>query len=427
MYTILLVGAGRILILKIKENITIMIPLLYIDPGTGSILFSIVIGLITTLYFVAKTAFIKLKVAGYKDKGKLAGNKNSIVIYSEGKQYWNVFAPICAEFEKHQKELVFYTSSEDDPVFLQNYTYIKPEYIGKGNRAFARLNMLEADVCLMTTPGLDVYQLKRSKYVRHYSHILHALDDATSYRLFGLDYFDSVLLSGEYQIKGIRELENLRNIQKKDLRVVGCPYLDVLSEKLKELPEKKNAFTVLIAPSWGANGILSKYGEQLITPLVETGWNIIIRPHPQSKASEADMLKKLEEKYKSAANAVWDYNPENINSLSEADIMISDFSSVIFDYCFLFDKPFLYCNNEFDHRPYDSSDLKEIPWKFSVLKEIGVELNADGFSRIKEIITDACKSKALKENRAKAKDTAWQNRGHAGEAVYEFLMEKLKG
>jgi len=427
MYTILLVGAGRILILKIKENITIMIPLLYIDPGTGSILFSIVIGLITTLYFVAKTAFIKLKVAVYKDKGKLAGNKNSIVIYSEGKQYWNVFAPICAEFEKHQKELVFYTSSEDDPVFLQNYTYIKPEYIGKGNRAFARLNMLEADVCLMTTPGLDVYQLKRSKYVRHYSHILHALDDATSYRLFGLDYFDSVLLSGEYQIKGIRELESLRNIQKKELRVVGCPYLDVLSEKVKGVPKDNTVFTVLIAPSWGTNGILAKYGEHLITPLVETGWNVIIRPHPQSKVSEADMLKKLEEKYKSAANAVWDYNPENINSLSEADIMISDFSSVIFDYCFLFDKPFLYCNNEFDHRPYDSSDLKEIPWKFSVLKEIGVELNADGFSRIKEIITDACKSKALKENRAKAKDTAWQNRGHAGEAVYEFLMEKLKG
>ena len=404
-----------------------MVPLLYIDPGTGSILFSIVIGLITTLYFVAKTAFIKLKVLVYKDKTKTTDIKNDIVIYSEGKQYWNVFAPICQEFEKHERGLVFYTSSEDDPVFLQNYTYIKPEYIGKGNRAFARLNMLEAEICLMTTPGLDVYQLKRSKHVKHYSHILHALDDATSYRLFGLDYFDSVLLSGEYQIKGIRELESLRNIQKKELRVVGCPYLDVLSEKVKGVPKDNTVFTVLIAPSWGTNGILAKYGEHLITPLVETGWNVIIRPHPQSKVSEADMLKKLEEKYKSAANAVWDYNPENINSLSEADIMISDFSSVIFDYCFLFDKPFLYCNNEFDHRPYDSSDLKEIPWKFSVLKEIGVELNADGFSRIKEIITDACKSKALKENRAKAKDTAWQNRGHAGEAVYEFLMEKLKG
>ena len=403
-----------------------MIPLLYIDPGTGSILFSIVLGLITTLYFLAKTAFIKLKVAVYKDKEKIVGSKTGIVIYSEGKRYWNVFAPICNEFEQHQKELVFYTSSEDDPVFLQNYTYIKPKYIGKGNKAFARLNMLEADICLMTTPGLDVYQLKRSKHVKHYSHILHALDDATSYRLFGLDYFDSVLLSGEYQIKGIREIETLRNLPPKDLCVVGCPYLDVLNEKIKDLPKTDTGFTVLIAPSWGASGILSKYGEQLITPLVETGWTVIIRPHPQSKISESDMLKKLEEKYKDAVNVTWDYNAENIGSLSQADIMISDFSGVIFDYCFLFDKPFLYCNNEFDHRPYDSGDLKETPWKFSVLKEIGVELNSAGFANIKEIISDACKSETLKENRLKAKDTAWQNKGHAGKAVYDFLTEIKK-
>jgi len=400
-----------------------MIPLLYIDPGTGSILFSIVIGLVTTLYFVAKTAFIKLKVAVYKDKAKTSGNKNTIVIYSEGKRYWNVFAPVCNEFEKHQEEIIFYTSSEDDPVFSQHYTYVKPEYIGKGNRAFARLNMLEADICLMTTPGLDVYQLKRSKHVKHYSHILHALDDATSYRLFGLDYFDSVLLSGAYQMDGIRELETLRNIQKKELCVVGCPYLDVLSEKIKDVPKEAAGFTVLLAPSWGANGILSKYGDALLDPLVETGWNIIIRPHPQSKTSEAGMLKNLEEKYKAHTNLCWDYNPENIGSLSKADIMISDFSSVIFDYCFLFDKPFLYCNNEFDHRPYDSSDLKEIPWKFSVLKEIGVELHSDHFANIKEIILKACQNETLKEKRAKAKDTAWQNRGHAGEAVYTFLME----
>ena len=170
-----------------------MIPLLYIDPGTGSILFSIVIGLITTLYFLTKTAIIRLKVLIYKDKTKVNESKTDFVFYSEGKQYWNVFAPICNEFEKNKVKVLFYTSSEDDPVFLQNYEYISPEYIGKGNKAFARLNMLEADICLMTTPGLDVYQLKRSKKVKHYSHILHALDDATSYRLFGLDYFDSVL------------------------------------------------------------------------------------------------------------------------------------------------------------------------------------------------------------------------------------------
>lgn len=399
-----------------------MIPLLYIDPGTGSILFSIVIGLITTLYFLAKTAIIKLKVLIYKDKTKINESKNNFVFYSEGKQYWNIFASICDEFENNKVGVVFYTSSQDDPVFLRNYDYIKPEYIGKGNKAFARLNMLEADICLMTTPGLDVYQLKRSKKVKHYTHILHALDDATSYRLFGIDYFDSVLLSGEYQMNGIRELEALRGINKKELCVVGCPYLDVVNEKVKTLPQKDDIFTVLIAPSWGANGILSKYGEKLLTPLVETGWRIIVRPHPQSKTAEPDMLKKLEEKYKINDNLFWDYEPENITSLSKADIMISDFSSVIFDYCFLFDKPFLYCNNEFDHRPYDSGDLKELPWKFLVLKDIGVELKPENFKDIRKIIKDASENLTLKENRLKAKDIAWQNRGLAGHKVYEFLM-----
>lgn len=402
-----------------------MISLLYIDPGTGSILFSIVIGLITSLYFIAKTAFIKLKVLVYKDKSKTSTAKNTdIVIYSEGSRYWNVFAPICEQFERHKTPLVFYTSSKDDPVFEQNYEYIKAEYIGSGNKAFARLNMLEADVCLMTTPGLDVYQLKRSKGVKHYSHILHALDDATSYRLFGLDYFDSVLLSGEYQKNGIRELEALRGIAPKELFVVGCPYLDVLQEKVQSLPQRDDGFTVLVAPSWGANGILSKYGEKLLTPLLQTGWNIIVRPHPQSKTSEAALLKKLEEKYKQCENIFWDYEAENLSSLSKADIMISDFSSVIFDYCFLFDKPFLYCNNEFDHRPYDSGDLKETPWKFSVLQDIGVELKPENFESIKSVITTACESNVLKTNRAKAKDTAWQNRGAAGETVYEFLTKK---
>jgi hypothetical protein len=261
---------------------------LYIDPGTGSMLFSVIIGLITMLYFVGKAAIIKLKFIISGGKAISPKHKYPLVIYSEGKKYWNVFLPILEELEKKKFNTVFYTSDEDDEVFNKNYMYIKSEYIGSGNKAYTRLNFLEAEVCLMTTPGLDVYQLKRSKGVKHYSHILHAVDDATSYRLFGLDYFDSVLLSGEYQIKHLRDLEKQRNIKEKELVVVGCPYLDILQEKIKtiQLAEKKE-FTVLVAPSWGENGILRKYGTKLLDPLIETEYKIIIRPHPQSKESES--------------------------------------------------------------------------------------------------------------------------------------------
>ena len=401
--------------------------LFYIDPGPGSMLFSIVIGLVTMLYFVGKAAFIKLKFFISGGKASTSKNHYSLVIYSEGKRYWNVFKPILEALENRGVDSVFYTSSEDDPVFSSQYTHITSEFIGEGNKAFTRLNFLEADVCLMTTPGLDVYQLKRSRGVKHYSHILHAVDDATSYRLFGLDYYDSVLLSGEYQKAHVRQLEKQRGIKEKDLVVVGCPYLDVLQEKVAALkPETGHTFTVLVAPSWGKSGILSRYGASLLDPLVETGFTIIVRPHPQSKQSEHDVLSSLEARYKSKHNLEWDFSNENLRSLSRADIMISDFSGVIFDYAFLFDRPFLYVNGSFDAKPYDSYDIEEQPWKFRVLPEIGIELQEKDFTTIGNVLIEATKSQTLEENRRRAKDTAWQHRGKSGEQVAEYLMSKLK-
>ncbi|MBI9094572.1 MAG: CDP-glycerol glycerophosphotransferase family protein [Sphaerochaeta sp.] len=400
----------------------------YIDPGTGSMLFSIVIGLVTMLYFVGKAAFLKLKFVLSGGKAVANGDRYPFVIYSEGDRYWNVFKPIVEEFEKRQVPVVFYTSSEKDPVFSEQYTYVRPEFIGEGNKAFTRLNFLEADVCLMTTPGLDVYQLKRSRGVKHYSHLMHAVDDATSYRLFGLDYFDSVLLSGEYQKAHIRLLEGQRGIQVKELEVVGCPYLDVLAEKVSSLKiEEEHPFTVLVAPSWGKSGILSRYGQELLDPLVETGFTIIVRPHPQSAQSEKDMLEHLKKRYEQKSNLEWDFNRENLGSLSRSDIMLSDFSGVIFDYTFLFDRPCMYVKSDFDAMPYDSYDIEEEPWKFRVLDEIGLELKPESFPVIRQVLLDACQSKVLTENRRKAKDTAWQYRGKSGERVVDFLLEKQKG
>jgi hypothetical protein len=403
--------------------------LLYIDPGTGSMLFSIVIGLVTMLYFLGKAVVIKLKFVLSGGRVTASSSHYPLVIYSEGKRYWNVFMPILEALNRRAIPTVFYTSSEDDPVFQIQFEYITSEYIGEGNKAFTRLNFLEADVCLMTTPGLDVYQLKRSRGVSHYCHVLHAVDDATSYRLFGLDYFDSILLSGEYQKNHIRQLEYQRNIKEKELVVVGCPYLDVLKEKVVSLPRENEArgkFTVLIAPSWGKNGILSKYGTSLLDPLVETGFAIIVRPHPQSKQSEKEVLDVLEERFRNRMNVAWDYESENLQSLSRADILISDFSGIIFDYTFLFDRPFFYVNNAFDARPYDSFDLEEQPWKFRILPEIGVELKEQDFDNIGELLLSASKNIHLQENRKKARETAWQFPGVSGNRIAEFLEKTIQ-
>ena len=407
--------------------------LLYIDPGTGSMLFSILIGAAATLFFLGKAAWLKIKLLFSAKKNGVSvtadSNFKKYVIYNEGLQYWNTFKPICDEFEARKIELTYYTSAEKDPCFEAGYKFVKPEFIGEGNMAFVKLNMLSAGVVLMTTPGLQVYQLKRSKNVKHYAHILHAPSDATMYRLFGIDYFDSVLLSGDYQKSDIKLLETQRGLKEKELVVVGCPYLDTLKQKMNSIPTEENhKFTILVSPSWGPSALLTKYGEKLLDPLVATGWNIIVRPHPQSKKSEAEMLEKLTQKYKDTPNLTWDYERDNIYSMKKSDIMISDFSGIIYDYTFLCDKPVMYVNAQLDLMPYDAWDLPEQGkniWQFTTLKEIGIELKEEQFYNIKEVIQSASDSTELAQKRHAAKAQAWMNEGNAGKAVVDFMINKL--
>lgn len=404
-----------------------MINFLYIDPGTGSMLFSILIGAAATLFFLAKAAWLKVKIffAGKKDGSALDTDFKPYVIYNEGLQYWNTFKPVCDEFEKRHIELTYLTSVQKDPCFEMNYQFVKPEFIGEGNRAFAHLNMLSAGIVLMTTPGLQVYQLKRSKNVKHYSHVLHMPNDATTYRLFGLDYFDSVLLTGDYQKEDLRTLETQRGLKPKDLVTVGCPYLDVYKENISKIPEEENhPFTVLVSPSWGDVGLLKKYGEKLLDPLSKTGFRIIIRPHPQSKKSESAMLEKLEQRYKDNKLIEWDYERQNIYSLKKADIMISDFSGIIFDYTFLCDKPVMYVNAGMDLRPYDAYDIKDKKlWQYRSLEKFGKELDEKDFDNIKDVIQSISDSNELKEARAKAKSEAWMYEGKAGSNIADFMLK----
>jgi hypothetical protein len=402
---------------------------LYIDPGTGSALFSILIGAAATIYFLGRAFIIKIKVIISGGKiSKFAGAENPYVIYNEGSQYSNVFKPVLDEFEARNKNLLYLSSDKNDPLLDEPYNFVKKEFIGEDNKAFLRLNMLKAGIILMTTPGLDVYQLKRSKGVKHYAHILHMSSDATMYHLFGIDYFDSILLTGDYQANDIRILEQKRSLRQKNLVTVGCTYLDVFAEKIKQIPkEEEHPFTVLVSPSWGPSAILAYFGEKLLDPLVKTDFRIIIRPHPQSKKSEAHILEELETKYKDSSNLIWDYERENIYSLAKSDIMISDFSGIIFDYTFLFDKPVMYVKQGFDPRLYDADDLGEDAvknlWQFKVLKEIGIQLKEEDFASIGDIIKNASDSGELRQARLKAKDTAWQYRGEAGKRTFDFMTE----
>ena len=398
---------------------------LYIDPGTGSALFSIVIGIAAVSYFLFRTVFLKIRVLLFRQK-ETSYSQQKFVVYAEDKRYWPFFEPILVECEARQISVLYLTSSPDDPVFSSSFRYVNGKFIGKGNKAFAYLNFLSADFVLATTPDLDVLQWKRSKAIKHYCHMFHMVSGSMIYRLFGLDFYDSVLLSGENEIPEIRYLENLRKLPGKQLVVVGNTFLDRYNEKLKSLPAEENhQFTVLVSPSWGASGLLKVYGERLLDPLIGTGWRIILRPHPQSVIAEKSLLDRLTERYRDSSNIEWDYHHENIYSLAKSDVMVSDFSGIIYDYIFLFDKPVLLSLSTMDLRPYDAYNLPEEPSYFQISKKVGLELDEANFSSIKNVITDSLHNAELRENRQEAKRIMWQHHGEASRRIVDFMVETV--
>lgn len=398
---------------------------LYIDPGTGSMLFTILIGLIAAAFYTVRLFFIKIKFLFSGGKVQQNADKIPFVIFSDHKRYWNIFKPILDEFERREQEVVYMTLSEDDAALNEQYTYVKTEFIGEGNKGFAKLNFLRANILLSTTPGLDVYQWKRSKDVDFYVHIPHAASDITVYRMFGIDYYDAILLSGEYQKEDVRLLEALRNLPAKDIALVGVPYMDAMAKRKQEITSvNRESKTVLLAPSWGPSAILAVYGEKMIEAILKTEYNLIIRPHPQSFISEKRMIDELMKKYPESDRVKWNRDTDNFECLNSADIMISDFSGVIFDYSLIFDKPIIYTNPNFDVSVYDAWWLNKPLWTASILPNLGRELNEENFEDLSNLIDSCINDSRYVQGRERARQETWCHQGMGAKNVVDYLMEK---
>jgi len=398
----------------------------YIDPGTGSMLFAILIGIIGALKYVVRLGMVKLRfiLSGGK-KVEMNSGRIPYVIFSDNKRYWNVFEPICREFDRRGIDIVYMTASPDDPALECPYEHVKGKFIGNNNKAFAKLNFLNATIVLSTTPGLDIFQWKRSKDVQCYVHILHAASEVTLYRMFGIDYYDSMLLSSQHQLEDVRKLEQLRQLPEKEIYIVGLPYMDEMVQRLKNSgPVESHDRTVLLAPSWGASAIFSKFGGDIIKILLKTGYHVIVRPHPQSFESEKDMMAKIMKEYPESEQLEWNRDVDNFDVLKRSDLLISDFSGVTFDFALVYDKPIIYADTKFDKSPYDAWWLEEDIWTNTALPRIGMELTEEKRDSLKEMIDTCLENPKYAKGREEVRNETWEYFGEGTERTVDWLLNK---
>jgi hypothetical protein len=396
----------------------------YLDPASGSMLFAWLFGIIATGFFVLKSAWYKiLSLAGRSARRDTY--THGIVCYSEGSQYWSTFQPLIISLNQLNEPVTYLTSDSEDVAFGFASDLLTVHYIGQGYRAYARLNFLNANICVSTTPGLDVLQIKRSKGVGKYVHVVHSSMDVHTYKLFSFDYYDVILCSGQHQIDSIRMLEARRHTHGKNLLLTGCLYYDELMRKKDRLAPGIGVSAVrriLIAPTWGRNGLLERFGAQLIESLIGENIEITIRPHPQSRVVEQDLLTSLEVQFEGRCDVTWDDDSDNFASLSQADILISDISGIIFDYVFLFEKPVITIGFDPDWLGTEGFDMDTAAFELTVLNEIGRQIAPEDIPSLPRIVEEVLLGHEIGSAIEAIRESMTVNFGQAGQVAARQIL-----
>ncbi len=349
-------------------------------------------------------------------------NSIKIALFSEGKNYFSTFKPIIQSFIENGIDFKYYSFDKTDPIF-KFFKKIKYRYIGKGFLGYFRFGFLDADYLISTTPniGSKGYPLKKPKNVKSLIHVFHSISDISIYKQGSLDNYDSVFLVGKFQIPSIKFLEKKRKTNKKNLIVTGAPYLDYLHEnKLKSNP---NGNTVLVASSWGAKGCLKTYGIKFIIDLCENGFEIIIRPHPQSNISEPEYINYCKNKLSKYPNIQWDETGSPLISMSKADILISDTSSIRFDYFFLYRKPII--TLEIDELNMEGYEQEHLDNKNTLFNDFfGLTLNSNTINKISNSVKDLIKIKVDINHQSKLGELGMPKIGYSGVKIAEFFKKK---
>lgn len=399
----------------------------YLDPGSGS-------ALVGTLIAVAGAALFSLKSFFYRLIGKGASTVEvvpDIAIFSEGKNYWGTFKSIVDELVARKVHFAYYTMDLRDPALLIDSDYMHNRLFDKEKAAsYQRLSKIKAKVLLATTPniGTQGYPLKRPAGVGKLIHIFHAFADVSAYHVGSLDNYDVVLTVGPHQEKPIREVEKARNLKAKRLVPAGLPYFDAQYNSLKS-PARSTCSTrpsspptILVAPSWGSKGLLTEYGTSFIVKLAEAGFNVIVRPHPQSYIAEPDLLARCQAETAKCANAVWDSETIGTRSMEKSDMLVSDTSSIRFDYAFLYEKPVVTLDIPRGKQlEYEGQFMSEI-WTDVAARRLGRVIGHDDIGNIVPIVKDVLASGSGESLVSFRTDTI-TNLGCSAKAVVDELVD----
>lgn len=396
--------------------------LAYIDPGTGSALVYVVLGLLVSAYFALRSLYYRVLELVLRSRVK--HKPCELAVHSEHPRYETTFLPILRALASKGLRVTYFTMYERGASFEPLPDNVEHQPIAEGMVGYALLNHVEAKLLVTTTPQLDVMTFRRSKRVKHYAIINHALGESRYVKPYAYDFFDTVMCCGPVVETNIRKMERLRGFPCKQLLHTGLPHYDELARTVANTPsmDSSNALpVVLIAPSWGALSMFQRFGTSFVRPLAAR-FHVIVRPHPQMKYSQQELYDQI----LSLEDVEVDTSQTPAPAMLRADVLVSDFSGIIHEFAFIYEKPVVVVDPPDDFGGLEgavlggSSELRE------ACREFIVSASADRIDDLTEHVSTALAA-GMKERIVAARTELIFNYGRAGEVAAGQLSDILKG
>ena len=369
-----------------------------------------------------------------QDIARFKQAKKTLVFYALSGGQYKYYKTIIDYILQHSELTIHYlTNDPEDAIFNMEHARLIHYYASQRKTTMLLLK-LDAKMLVTTVPDLQVYHMKRS-IVRddiEYVYVQHGLGSTHfAAREEAHDHFDTIFCVGEHQAVELRRHEEMKGLPEKNLVRAGYGLYDQLVESYSGLDmPKDNVPKILIAPSWQQDNIMDSCIEPLLEGLLGNGHRVIIRPHPQYIRMFSERLDNLRNKYSEQVTSkelIFDTDFLSNETILSADIVITDWSNIAFEFSFCTLKPSIFINTPAKILNPSYEQYGIVALEILLRDRIGQSVDPQKAKEVNEIVTHMLEEKdAYTQQIQEVVKEYLYYPGRSGEAGGKYIIRRLK-
>ena len=355
-----------------------------------------------------------------------------LVFYSESNGFYKYYKAIIEYLLENTNIVIHYiTSDYNDNIFEleKKNDKIKAYYIEE-KKLITMMMQMDADVVVMTMPDIDNFHIKRS-YVRkdiEYIYIPHGMDSLNlTMRNRSVNNYDTIFTTGKYQKEEQEKTNEIYNLKNRKLFEWGYSLLDDMINEYSKNKVNNKKKTVLIAPSWQKDNIVDLCLDDVLDSLKQGDYNVVVRPHPQQVRHMKEKFEKMKEKYKDNNNIEIQTDFSSNNTVFSADLLITDWSAIAYEYSYTTKKPVLFIDTPMKimNPEYKKIDIE--PFNIWVRNEIGEVVSVENCKEIDKVVSKMLKDSTKYEEKInKLVNDSVYNIGKSAEVGGNYIIEAIQ-